>query len=101
MRLIEEFSHDQFVYLVTKYAPEGNLLEYMNRRGIKALTEAQAKSVIRQLLDALGQMHKQGLVHRDVKQLNIFVKGDGEGKDNDSINVKLGDFGMCIDQTQF
>ena len=46
-------------------------------------------------------MHELGLVHRDVKQLNIFVKQSDKHKGNDGfINVQLGDFGSCVDQNK-
>ena len=45
-------------------------------------------------------MHKVGVVHRDVKHLNVFIKTLFEGKDTTSLNrqqptVKLGDLGMA------
>jgi serine/threonine-protein kinase len=48
---------------------------------------AQAVRIARQLLDALGYAHSQGVVHRDVKLSNIFLRPDGQ--------VKLMDFGIA------
>ena len=43
-------------------------------------------------------MHKVGVVHRDVKHLNVFIKTSSEGKDTSSNRqptVKVGDLGMA------
>ena len=47
VRLIEQFTDGDSVYLVTKYANEGSMLEYQERNAIKTFSEAQTKSVIR------------------------------------------------------
>ncbi len=45
-------------------------------------------------------MHKVGIVHRDVKHLNVFIKApSSQGRDDTPSNrlpgVKVGDFGMA------
>ena len=37
--LIDEFTHEDKVYIVTKYARGGNLLNYLNGRGVTRLPE--------------------------------------------------------------
>lgn len=101
VRFVESFIDKGLVYIVTKQAKEGNLLYYMKKHGIKIFSESQAKSIVRQLLGAIGQMHKQGLVHRDIKQLNILVDSVSEDSDDeDFIHVKLCDFGTSVDLNQ-
>jgi len=52
--------------------------------------------VLRQMLDALVFAHGQGLIHRDLKPSNIFLcKVVGSGKFEDSVWVKILDFGLA------
>lgn len=73
------------VYLAMEYFPLGDLERYMDRQ----LSILQIKIIIRQLLEGLCIMHRDGFTHRDLKPQNIFVV-----KDNPDIWVKIGDFGI-------
>ena len=64
---------------------EGATLREILRGG--PLSPAQALSVIDQLLDAVGYAHQRGIIHRDIKPDNIFIRSDGV--------VKLADFGIA------
>ena len=60
----------------------GDILEKSGK-----LDPASTLDALDQLLDAVGYAHTQGVVHRDIKPDNIFVRNDGR--------VKLGDFGIA------
>lgn len=68
-------------YLVMEYVPGGTLAERLARG---PLTEAQARALGRDVLDALAALHARGIVHRDVKPSNLLLTRDGR--------AKLGDF---------
>jgi serine/threonine protein kinase len=37
----------------------------------------RAGAILRELAQALAEVHKQGIIHRDIKPENILLRGDG------------------------
>ena len=79
------FEGPEDVYIAMEYFDLGDLEQYMDRQ----LSILQIKVIIRQLLEGLCIMHRDGFTHRDLKPQNIFVV-----RDNPYIWVKIGDFGI-------
>ncbi|MCX7666816.1 MAG: protein kinase [Gemmataceae bacterium] len=71
-------------YLVMEYVPGTDLEEVVRRQG--AMTQARACAIAYQIASALGETHKYGLVHRDVKPSNIMLTAEDQ--------AKLLDFGL-------
>ncbi|KAI9341134.1 kinase-like domain-containing protein [Obelidium mucronatum] len=59
------------------------------------LTEDEAKTVIRCVLEALVTTHKKLIVHRDIKPDNIMLFGD------DLSMCKLSDYGICAEDNGY
>lgn len=51
------------------------------------LTDEEKERILLQLLDVVAFAHERGIIHRDIKPDNIFVKSDG--------SIKLLDFGIA------
>ena len=71
-------------YIVMQYV-QGETLGERMRRGRISLTDAVAFG--RQITAALGEAHKRGIVHRDIKPGNIMISSSGV--------VKVLDFGLA------
>jgi tRNA A-37 threonylcarbamoyl transferase component Bud32 len=78
-------------YLVMEHLEGETLEEVLQRR--KRLAPDESVRLIHQALQALQQIHEQGLVHRDLKPANLFLVG-GQPDSTRSATVKILDIGM-------
>ena len=60
------------VYIVQKLAVNGDLGDYVSARGGR-LPEAEGRWAMSQLCSAVDYLHKEGIVHRDIKVENVLV----------------------------
>ena len=90
INFIEEFTHDGKTFIVTKLARGGDLLSYLGALGVDRLPEDRAKMIVRQIAQGLQEIHGNGVVHRDLKHLNIFISDQSEAP-----KIKIGDFGLA------
>ncbi|MBI4705419.1 MAG: protein kinase [Deltaproteobacteria bacterium] len=90
--VVRTFDHgvmaDGTLYVVMELLEGESLDARLRRTGPLDLPEAAA--VVRQVAAALGEAHRLGIVHRDVKPANIFLVPADEGS-----FVKLLDFGVA------
>jgi serine/threonine protein kinase len=75
-------------YVAMEHLQGGDLA----RRLREPLPREQALSLLRQAAEALAQLHRQGLVHRDVKPANFLLRADG--------SLVLADFGLVAEAGQ-
>ena len=71
-------------YLVMEFFDGGDL---MKRLAGKALPPEQALKIFRELMYALGDIHEQGVLHRDLKPQNLMFRADG--------SLAIVDFGIA------
>jgi serine/threonine protein kinase len=81
-------THDQQLFYIMEFIRGGTLKELLARSG--PLDWIETAECGRQLASALQYAHNHGVIHRDVKPGNVYLKRDG--------SLKLGDFGIARDE---
>ena len=88
VEMVDFFEDDinYYIEMVPHGIPGMDLFDYIELRS--NMEEAECKNIFRQVVDAIHHLHMKALVvHRDIKDENIVL--DGEGK------IKLIDFGSA------
>ncbi|CAI5746461.1 unnamed protein product [Peronospora destructor] len=67
---------------------ERNALREVIDKGVLWKDADKIWTMFRQILEALAYIHRQGIIHRDIKPPNVFLDSEG--------TVKLGDFGLAV-----
>ncbi|KAG7380656.1 hypothetical protein PHYPSEUDO_006958 [Phytophthora pseudosyringae] len=75
------------LYIQMEYC-EGNALRDVIDKGALWKDPDKIWTMFRQILEALVYIHRQGIIHRDIKPPNVFLDSEG--------TVKLGDFGLAV-----
>ena len=84
VKVYDSFEENQTAYIVMEYVHGVTIDQYVKEQG---LHHGKILQMMRQLVDALAAVHRQGVLHRDITPQNILVQGDG--------SVKLIDFGAA------
>ncbi len=80
------FSANGTAYIVMEFLDGMSLKKYLQRKGGKVSVD-EILTIIRPVMDSLTQVHKTGLIHRDISPDNILITKFNE--------VKLIDFGAA------
>jgi hypothetical protein len=76
---------DGQVVLVSEYAPDGSLKDWLGRNGGRAPSVEAAVEMTRGILAGLEHLHTRGIIHRDIKPENVLLMG---------ATPRLADFGI-------
>ncbi|KAG0237931.1 hypothetical protein BGW42_008031 [Actinomortierella wolfii] len=86
IRVNGAFVADSKLYIVTPYLSAGSCLDIMKTAYPDGFDEVTIATILKQALQGLDYLHKNGHIHRDVKAGNLLVDEDG--------SVLLADFGV-------
>ncbi|XP_055004245.1 serine/threonine-protein kinase pim-2-like [Boleophthalmus pectinirostris] len=76
----------EVILVMERPTPSQDLLRYHRKNA--PLTEAHAKELIRQVVNALVDLHSKGVFHRDIKMENLLVQATESGP-----RIRVIDFG--------
>jgi CheY-like chemotaxis protein/predicted Ser/Thr protein kinase len=75
------------LYLAYEYVDGGSLEDLLRRTPHHRLSVSEAVRITRRVAEGLGEVHRAGVTHRDVKPANVLLTLDGK--------VKIGDLGLA------
>ncbi|XP_035009866.1 serine/threonine-protein kinase SIK2 isoform X3 [Hippoglossus stenolepis] len=84
IKLYQVMETKNMLYLVTEYAKNGEIFDYLAKHG--RLSELEARRKFWQILSAVEYCHNRNIVHRDLKAENLLLDGH--------MNIKIADFGF-------
>ncbi|RNA10236.1 serine threonine- kinase 33-like [Brachionus plicatilis] len=90
IKLEEVFETKKKLYLITELCEAGELAKWLKKQ--KPIKEDHARIIMRQIVEAISYLHKNDIVHRDLKLENILIKEFDA--DSENFLIKITDFGL-------
>jgi len=84
LQIYDQGVTDDVLFIVMEYLPGGTLKHLIGSQGVEP---ERAWSVLREMVQALAEVHRMGIIHRDIKPENIMLRNDG--------TAVLADFGVA------
>ncbi|XDV30870.1 hypothetical protein PO909_033701 [Leuciscus waleckii] len=84
IKLYQVMETKDMLYIVTEYARNGEMFDYLTSNG--RMSENDARKKFWQILTAVDYCHRHHIVHRDLKTENLLLDAN--------MNIKLADFGF-------
>ena len=87
IKYLNVFLHSDHIYIVTEYAANGDLLQIIKKHKSQntIFKEHEIWEYFIQICLGLQYLHKNNIIHRDIKSSNIFI--------NSNNKIKIGDLG--------
>ena len=83
---IKNKNERKYFFILMEYCDGLTLQNFINQHSNKSIERKIIFNYIKQILKGLKKLHKNGIIHRDIKPGNIFIKNE---------QIKIGDFGLA------
>jgi len=83
---IKNKNEKKYFFILMEYCDGLTLQNFINLNSNKSIERKIIFNYIKQILKGLKKLHKNGIIHRDIKPGNIFIKNE---------QIKIGDFGLA------
>ncbi|XP_071806169.1 serine/threonine-protein kinase SIK2-like [Asterias amurensis] len=84
IKLYQVMETKSMLYLVSEYASNGEMFDYLANHG--RMSEKDARKKFWQIINAVAYCHQRRVVHRDLKAENLLL--------DSNMNIKIADFGF-------
>ena len=83
------FEENNYYNIITEYCSDEDLNDYYNKkkRNNEKIDEKIIWIIFLKILLGIAEIHKNRIIHRDIKPLNIFIKNE------ENLDIKIGDLG--------
>ena len=78
--------NEEYFFILMEYCDGLTLEKYIKQYAGKSINRKIIYNFTSQILKSLVKIHSTGIIHRDIKPCNIFIKND---------QIKIGDFGLA------
>lgn len=87
VKYMDSFIEDNQLYLIMEHCENGDIHNYLLNQVRIPLIESKIWKIAIEILIGLADLHKDGIIHRDIKSRNVFLTR--------KYDVRIGDFGIC------
>jgi serine/threonine protein kinase len=86
IKIVDSFENNETINIVMEYFSLTSLADYA--KGNRPLNDSIARSIVRQIAEAISYLHKMKIAHRDIKPENILINEDHQ--------IKIIDMGLSM-----
>lgn len=93
VKCYEYFETSDKLYYVMEYIPHGTIKDYIHDNSGE-LSMKQVNAITKQMVNAIAFLHRNGIMHRDIKLTNALIVKGNDNNDCCCCYLKLIDFGL-------